>query len=164
MSAPEARPGSVFPGARRVAALLGALALAACAAPVPAPAPAPVQGASSPVPAMEPAPVSEPPMVAARPPEPAQPPPPRPQALMGLDETAVASLIGTPAFRRADAPGAIWRYQLQGCVLDLYLHGDGPGHRVVHYEFRPAGKSKVIDADACMAVLATRGTRPAGRP
>lgn len=98
------------------------------------------------------------------PPKPAAPPPPQPQILMGLDEAAVAKLIGKPVFKRADDPAAIWRYHAGDCVLDLYLHNDGPAPRVVHYEFRPGEGATVVDPAGCMARLSTRGAEREGRP
>jgi len=126
---------------RHVPIALGLLMLSACVAAPPAPEPV----AAPPVAVISPAP-----------PPPATPPP-MPVILKGLSDHDVTSLIGSPAFRRVDDPGAIWQYRDGACLLDLYLHADGPVYRVVHFEFRPRpGES--INPDRCFARLAARHT------
>jgi hypothetical protein len=129
---------------RHVPIMLGLLLLAACAGAPPTPAPVATSPAA--VATIAPSPVS-----------PAKPPAPTPAVLKGLSDRAVTRLIGAPAFRRVDDPGAIWQYRDGACLLDLYLHADGPVYRVRHFEFRPRG-GEAISADHCFARLAARHT------
>jgi len=104
------------------------------------------------------------PVAPARPESP--PPPPRPAILKGLADNEVTRLIGLPAFRRTDDPGAIWQYRDGSCLLDLYLHADGPVYRVVHFEFRPRQRvNETVDAARCFARLTAKHTlRTSGTP
>lgn len=80
-----------------------------------------------------------------------------PAVLRGLAGDDVIRLIGSPRFRRAEDPKALWRYAGEGCVLDLYFRADGPVYRVFHYEFRADPRTKTsgtVDAPACFAGLA----------
>jgi hypothetical protein len=110
-----------------------------------------------------------PPATAAMAPEPPPPPPPAPSILRGLTGAEVTRLIGTPRFRRAEEPSALWQYATTGCILDLYLRNDGGDYRVVHYEFRrdpttsPAGTAAdSVDTRACFAELARLGGESRG--
>ena len=130
---------------RRLLIALGLLPLLGACAGAPAPEPAALPPAAVAVA------TAPPPMV------PAKPPPPTPAILKGLSDHAVTRLIGAPAFRRIDDPGAIWQYRDGACLLDIYLHADGPVYRVMHFEFRPRG-GEAINADQCFARLAARHT------
>jgi hypothetical protein len=167
------------------------VSVAACAVPPPAsdtnaPPPAAVTAADTPAAGSPPAaPVVQPavpeaapaaPVAVATAPEP--PPPPAPSILPGLTGAEVTRLIGTPRFRRAEEPAALWQYAAEGCVLDLYMRNDGSDFRVVHYEFRrdpkaaPAGTAAggndreaamgSVDARACLAELARNGGESRG--
>jgi hypothetical protein len=131
---------------RRLPIMLGLLlSLGACAGAPPAPEPVATPPAAATL-------ITAPPPVAA-----ARPPAPTPAVLKGLSDRAVTRLIGAPAFRRIDDPGAIWQYRDGTCLLDLYLHADGPVYRVRHFEFRPRG-GETINPDHCFARLAARHT------
>lgn len=142
---------------RRALAVLGVLLLSACAGAPQEPGMQPEAQPAAVPDAMA--------TVAPARPEPA-PPSPRPGILKGLADNEVTRLIGLPAFRRTDDPGAIWQYRDGSCLLDLYLHADGPVYRVVHFEFRPRQRvNETIDATRCFARLAAKHTlRTSGAP
>lgn len=83
-------------------------------------------------------------------------------SLAGLGETKITALLGTPHFRRVDAPAELWQYRVNGCVLDLFLYPSGTGALAVdHLETRvlTAGGRKPEDRQACFAAMvrAARG-------
>jgi hypothetical protein len=91
----------------------------------------PVQAALPPSPAPLP-PASAPAPVRQAPVRPA----PDPGQLVGLDRTALSTLLGPPALKRAEPPAEVWQYSDPGCVLHVFLYDDGAGRRyhVTHYD------------------------------
>jgi hypothetical protein len=91
-------------------------------------------------------PLSPPP---AAPPEPtaleltALTPPPAPSAgnldrLIGLDQSHVAGILGSPRSRAESPPATIWRFGDANCDLDVYFYLDlqSQAMRALHYEVR----------------------------
>ena len=52
------------------------------------------------------------------------PPPAAPVHLVGMDETAVQALLGTPSLVEDHAPGKTWRFRKHDCVLSVALYPD----------------------------------------
>ena len=76
----------------------------------------------------------------------------RPDRLVGLPPLEVTALLGEPGFSRRDGPAELWQYRGESCVLDLFLHKDGPALRVTHVEVRGRSVSRV-DVDGCWRAL-----------
>ena len=111
-------------GFLRVGLVLALLVLAACA-----PAPRPQLAQRLPV------------VTNLAPGLPAQPPRANtPGELVGLSSVEVAGLLGTPSLTRHDDPAEVWQYADGGCVLLVFLYGQGGANpRVSHAETRGAG-------------------------
>ena len=65
----------------------------------------------------------------AKPVPPAKPQPPAPEAarfepqhLMGRDAVDLVAQLGLPEATSEEPPATIWRYQLVGCSVDLFLY------------------------------------------
>jgi hypothetical protein len=65
---------------------------------------------------------------------------PRPPAgaefkqLAGFSGTELRRLLGTPDFRRHEAPAEIWQYRGADCVLSLFLYRKSGQYRVAYAE------------------------------
>jgi hypothetical protein len=73
-----------------------------------------------------------------------------PADLTGLDATQVLALLGSPDFRRSEPPAELWQYRGADCILDVFLHEDSRGYRVVHAEWRQR-RQIVATAGGCSA-------------
>jgi hypothetical protein len=97
------------------------------------------------------APLPPPPQPTALPPPPQQqltalPPPSAPAApaagnldrLIGLDQSHVAGILGSPRSRAESPPATIWRFGSANCDLDVYFYLDlqSQAMRALHYEVR----------------------------
>jgi hypothetical protein len=111
------------------------------------------------------------PALAAVPPE--SPPPARPEEtplpdvsrLIGLKADEVTALLGTPGFRRKDAPAEIWQYGDASCTLDLFLYTDKRGaapHSVTHIEVRRRTLEAVSREECFRRLLKARRAQQAG--
>ncbi|MCR9258029.1 MAG: hypothetical protein NXI16_18260 [Alphaproteobacteria bacterium] len=61
------------------------------------------------------------------------------EALVGMQEPAVAALLGYPRFVREEALARVWQYNAGECVLDLFLYPaitTPADYEVVHVEAR----------------------------
>ena len=61
------------------------------------------------------------------------------EALVGMQEPAVAALLGYPRFVREEALARVWQYKAGECVLDLFLYpaiATPADYEVVHVEAR----------------------------
>ncbi len=59
-----------------------------------------------------------------------------PQQLIGLDQAAVAGLLGGPQVRRREQPAEIWQYFGDDCIFDVFLYEEGEALKVLHVEAR----------------------------
>lgn len=82
-----------------------------------------------------------------------------PDRLVGIEQSRISSLFGTPSFVRRDAPAELWRYLSGGCIVDLYLYptfnerAEAEGElRVRHVEVRGQTGGKT-DIRACIGSL-----------
>jgi hypothetical protein len=93
------------------------------------------------------APLAPPPQPTALPPPPPQltalPPPTAPATgnldrLIGLDQSHVAGILGSPRSRAESPPATIWRFGGANCDLDVYFYLDlqSQAMRALHYEVR----------------------------
>jgi hypothetical protein len=73
--------------------------------------------------------------------------------LKGLSAMQVKAALGTPEFRRRDAPAEIWQYRTRACTLDVFLYDETAGQTVAHYAVRT--QSGVNDRD-CVEELLSR--------
>jgi hypothetical protein len=100
------------------------------------PAAAPV--APTPQPTALPAPASE--QLTALPPPtaPAAPGAGALDRLIGLDQSHVAGILGSPRSRAESPPATIWRFAAANCDLDVYFYLDlqSQAMRALHYEVR----------------------------
>ncbi|MGB0575248.1 MAG: hypothetical protein ACPGPC_03700 [Alphaproteobacteria bacterium] len=70
--------------------------------------------------------------------------------LIGQKKDALLKLLGTPRFKRRDAPAEIWRYRNETCLLDLYFYppkgsDDTTQSQVTYIEARtPQGPSTPV--------------------
>jgi hypothetical protein len=91
-----------------------------------------------------------------------------PRRLMGLDESGLTALLGSPEFRRSDPPAEQWRYRGEGCMLDLFLYGPARAAAtdkritVRHAEARPIGDGRVSAGDCLRVLLRARLLREQG--
>ena len=87
-----------------------------------------------------PAPSPQPPPV-----PPAKPPVAQldPQRLVGLNESAVTDLIGSPQEVRDEPPAHVWRYAGNKCSVDVLFYFDltQQEFRALTYSVEPAGRS-----------------------
>jgi hypothetical protein len=119
--------------------------------------------------ASPPAPRSKPPFVSKRVAPP--PPPPRskptiasasidrspatngfdPETLIGLQPAQAIAALGSPGSVQEQSPSMVWRYNAQGCALDLFFYMDlgANAFRVLAYEFK-TGASPRRAADTCV--------------
>lgn len=115
------------------------------------------------------------PDVAALPPpaEPLPPPPPPepqvnadPQRLVGLDQSQLTDLLGTPAFLRHDPPAQLWRYRGEDCRIDLFLYRDGAAdvsrYVVRHYAVLSGGKPTGEPQECLKGMLLARMAKRPG--
>jgi hypothetical protein len=86
-------------------------------------------------------------------------PVPETAQLIGLDPLALRHMLGPPDFQRREAPAEFWRYDLEPCTLDLFLHRASPSvpYQVAHAQLRPAGPGV---RDCRMPILAVRAAAP----
>ena len=117
----------------RSLALAGALALAACETPGGVDA-TPDDGADAPVGAVTTA-----------------------ADLVGLSETAVRGALGAPDRRRPEGEVAIWRYDSETCVVELFFYPDDGGQAVRFAEARDRLGAPADEA-ACFDDLRARGS------
>jgi hypothetical protein len=125
--------------------------IAAAPLPLPPPRKPPPPGATLARVPPAPAEVETPPaaMPLPPPPEPAAPrltaltPPPAPSAgdfdrLIGLDQSHVSDILGSPRSRAESPPATIWRFGDANCDLDVYFYLDlqSQAMRALHYEVR----------------------------
>lgn len=148
--------------ARRLIVLVFVLALGACTTP-----PAPDVTAATKTGTL---PLTTPELTAVPPesPRPARPeeePLPDVSHLIGLKADEVTALLGTPGFRRKDAPAEIWQYSDASCTLDLFLYTDKTGaapHSVTHIEVRRRVLEAVSREECFRRVLKARRAQRAG--
>ncbi|MTJ80743.1 MAG: hypothetical protein F8N37_06975 [Telmatospirillum sp.] len=86
-----------------------------------------------------------------KPPVPSRPvrtPPPSPDELIGLDETAVRSLLGSGGTSTDDGTAHILTYKKKICQIDILFFMDvkSAGLRVLSYEITPHAKTKLCYA------------------
>jgi hypothetical protein len=78
--------------------------------------------------------------------------------LLGLDASALRSILGAPDFVRRDGNTQMWRYGRGACTLTLFLHGEDERMAVEHVEGR--GLRSPIDPSAdCAERLVGEGRR-----
>ena len=118
----------------RFAALVGLAALSACATPSVAPDDVDARDADPTVAEVE-----------------------RAADLVGLSEGAVRRALGAPDRTRPEGAVAIWRYNADACVVDLFFYPDAPGLRVRHAEARNAFGA-AADDDVCFDELRERAS------
>ena len=85
-----------------------------------------------------------------------------PQRLVGLNESGVADLIGTPQDTRDESPARVWHYTGDKCSLDVLFYFDlsKQQFRALTYSVEPAGKSDLAQR-ICLGGIqeAQRGTK-----
>jgi hypothetical protein len=87
-------------------------------------------------------------------PTPAAPSPDDVASFNGLSAKDVIAALGTPSYRRHDAPAEIWQYYGQSCVLDLFLYDEHGVQRVAHAEVRGQGGGQSVQG-SCLSTLAS---------
>ncbi len=90
--------------------------------------------------------------------------PPRLKPVIGLERGQVTAYLGQPVFIRKDAPGEIWQYQSNLCILDLFLYeekSDG-AYKVSHFEVRGRIKASVARKECFLSLLIDRQGKTAG--
>ena len=83
-----------------------------------------------------------------------------PNRLLGLLDTDVKRVLGTPDFTRLDPPAQIWQYRESACLLDIFLYQDknrDNAYAVTHIEARGLDVNRVADKDCIFSVLKNRG-------
>lgn len=144
--------------------LAAALALGACTT-------SPAPEVATPTQAVAAPPSAPPPALAAVPPETPSPahreeePLPDVNRLIGLKAEDVTALLGTPGFRRKDAPAEIWQYGDASCTLDLFLYTDKTGaapYTVTHIEVRRRALEVVSREECFRRLLKARRAERAG--
>ncbi len=100
------------------------------------------------------------PVVATTEPPPVEPEPepllpvPDPASLVGYNEAALETLLGTPSFTRRDPPAALWQYRNDRCTLDLFLYEGASGdYSVEHLEFRETAASTEATEHCLRAII-----------
>jgi hypothetical protein len=113
-------------------------------------------------PSLEPAALSPPaaataPLQAATKPPPAAPrvdltpkPAPDPTELLGAGPNDVKTRLGRPAHVWREAPGAMWQYVTDACVLSIYLHAAESGLKVIAVQARDRRDGRPAEA-SCYA-------------
>jgi hypothetical protein len=92
------------------------------------------------------------------------PPPPVADTsrLMGLDQTALARLLGDPDLKRREPPAEVWQFRGDTCVFDVFLYPEAGQPRVTYLEARD-DLARQVDAGRCLgALLWARGREPLG--
>ena len=69
---------------------------------------------------------------------------------MGLADSEITALFGTPAFTRRDKPAEIWQYRDGGCILDVFLYEAGSAHVVRYVDIRSSSDEE-LKAGYCFA-------------
>lgn len=69
-------------------------------------------------------------------PDPERRPPAAPLELVGLDEDQLRATLGAPSEQAESAPGKVWRYERNSCVVEVSLYPDVQSliFRVLKYE------------------------------
>ena len=92
-------------------------------------------------------------------------PVPEAAQLIGLDPPALRRMLGPPDFQRREARAELWRYDLEPCILDLFLHRDLRDERyhVAHAQFRP-GRPGVRDCRMPLLAIGATALLERGQP
>jgi hypothetical protein len=84
-----------------------------------------------------------------------------PEELIGLDNSAIRRVLGTPAQVRHEFTAQVWQYVTGDCVVDLYLYNkDGGGLKVTYVEAR-SRSAEPTPTDRCLKSLLERPTASA---
>ena len=82
-----------------------------------------------------------------------------PEDLIGLHDTDLQRLLGTPDFLRMDPPAQLWQYRNSLCRFDVFLYQDknhANAYSVTHVEARGLDVNRVSGKDCFFSVLRTR--------
>jgi hypothetical protein len=73
------------------------------------------------------------------------------EKLIGLKPAQALAALGKPASVHERSPSMVWRYNVQGCALDLFFYMDlgANAFRVLAYEMKAATSSGSAD-DSCL--------------
>jgi len=161
MTRRKARPKRTDLLVSRLIVLLLLLFPAACAAPVAVPKPVPKEPAAA---APDKTATTRPriTLLPARRPRPIKLPDKnvlKPERLIGLFESDLTRLLGSPDFRRDDPPAQLWQYRNSSCRFDVFLFQDkkrGNAYAVTHVEARGLDVNRVSSGDCYLSVLENR--------
>lgn len=79
-----------------------------------------------------------------------------PTRLKGVRVSDIQSLLGAPHFLRREKPAEVWQYYGEGCVLDLFVYGNGADKNVAHVELRAKGSAQAPDARCLQGLIDNR--------
>ena len=76
---------------------------------------------------------------------------PEPKDLMGIGLDKLPQTLGQPALVRRDGPSAVWQYEAENCVLDVFLYRTKPiiPLQVIHLETRNK-TGQPVDTKECL--------------
>ncbi|MEC9347212.1 MAG: hypothetical protein VYB54_13365 [Pseudomonadota bacterium] len=87
-------------------------------------------------------------MAALPPPTPVPGSPDRPiTELVGLGDADIAARMGEPHSVLRQPPATVWRYRLNGCVVDLFLFRDVQSDRLKSLSFAVARTPEAADRE-----------------
>jgi len=112
------------------------LAVASAAGCAQAVSPAPTEALSPPAATLMPQQAIAKPPPAAPHVDPPPKPAPDPAELLGAGPDDVKTRLGRPAHIWREAPGAMWQYVTDVCVLSIYLHAANSGLKVIAIQAR----------------------------
>lgn len=80
--------------------------------------------------------------------------------LVGLDFTAVRSLLGVPALEEIQPPATVWAYNGRGCVLSIFFYPDvdGGSYRALTYQVKGAEQTEELP-QRCFSELLQDGEK-----
>lgn len=82
---------------------------------------------------------------------------PHPHDLIGLGEEATAQLLGVADQEIDRPPATVWRYQADGCVLDLYFYLDLKSGRMRTLRYAFKGLDTAVGSrEACLTTILQR--------